>query len=121
MPTNSSDYQKRYMKNWRERNAERNRELARDASSRRNLKLRTEALDVLGGKCVRCGFDDRRALQIDHVNGGGTAERKLLYPNALLRKVIANPSKYQILCANCNWIKRSENKEAQGRPRYASQ
>jgi 5-methylcytosine-specific restriction endonuclease McrA len=29
--------------------------------------LRNQALDILGGACARCGFRDRRALQIDHI------------------------------------------------------
>ena len=33
-------------------------------------------LSKLGGKCCRCGFDDPRALQIDHVNGDGYKERE---------------------------------------------
>ena len=33
------------------------------------------ALESLG-KCMICGFTDPRALQIDHVNGGGAKERK---------------------------------------------
>jgi hypothetical protein len=52
-------------------------------------------------------------LQLDHVNGGGTCERKQkrwgntrVYMDAL-----AHPAKYQLLCANCNWIKRHENGE----------
>src|SRR5881394_22666 len=45
--------------------------------SRRNYReLRARALAFLGGRCVQCGFDDARALQIDHVHGGGNKERK---------------------------------------------
>lgn len=29
----------------------------------------------------------------------------------MLRRVLTNSSEYQLLCANCNWIKRSENNE----------
>lgn len=71
--------------------------------------------DILGRKCSRCGFSDKRALQIDHKNGGGSKERKSIgqrqmYANIL--KCLENGSQeYQILCANCNWIKRHENKE----------
>ena len=28
-------------------------------------------------KCLKCGFSDRRALQIDHINGGGIKERRI--------------------------------------------
>ncbi len=81
-----------------------------------NQKQRIKTLDLLGGKCVRCGFDDYRALQIDHINGGGHKERKELGFNGSFHKNVMNShsnneNKYQLLCANCNWIKRVENKE----------
>lgn len=79
-------------------------------------KTRKMALEALGNKCQRCGFDDERALQIDHVNGGGSQERKFKtfqgsFNNNVIRSFMKGEDKYQILCANCNWIKRAENKE----------
>jgi hypothetical protein len=51
-------------------------------------------------------------LQIDHVRGGGRQERKQLCPEAVLQKILQVAGEgYQILCANCNWIKRHEEKE----------
>lgn len=88
--------------------------LKRGENARRR---RREILEILGGSCVKCGFTDPRALHIDHVNGGGSKERKTYghSPSALLRKVResldSGKHTYQILCANCNYIKRSENKE----------
>ena len=82
-------------------------------------RLKDAVYALLGIVCARCGFDDSRALQIDHINGGGKADiqkivrgesSRVAYHNSIL----ADPEalkKYQILCANCNWIKRCENKE----------
>lgn len=83
-------------------------------------KLRQSVLEALGGKCQKCGFEDKRALQIDHINGGGSKERKEKgfggnFHKHVLKSFMANEQKYQLLCANCNWIKRFENKEALGR------
>ena len=39
-----------------------------------NLKWRLKVIDSLGGRCSRCGFNDVRALQIDHVNNDGNIE-----------------------------------------------
>ena len=81
----------------------------------RRQKVREQLLDALGRKCARCGYDaDVRALQIDHVNGGGCKERKDFpsrdaYYNYILQS--AKDGAYQILCANCNVIKRIEEKE----------
>lgn len=76
---------------------------------------RKQAMNVLGGVCRRCGMDDERCLQIDHINGGGRKE--IMAMSAYTRYMwIRNNSeeakrKYQVLCANCNWIKRHENNE----------
>lgn len=71
---------------------------------------RRQLLEFLGGKCVVCGFDDARALQIDHVKGDGYKDVKLS-AKAKETKIRTNPENYQILCANHNWIKRAENGE----------
>lgn len=71
---------------------------------------REECISFLGGKCARCSFTDKRALQIDHVYGGGIKEFRV--SSNILRNVIEDVTgKYQLLCANCNWIKRCENNE----------
>ena len=82
-----------------------------------STRRREEVYKLLGGVCVSCGFSDRRALQIDHVNGDGKSDRKRYTSQSLYLKHILEVSGvgYQILCANCNWIKRCENKECQTR------
>jgi hypothetical protein len=73
------------------------------------LKRRIAIIKKFGGKCKRCGFDDPRALQIDHVNNGGHKEYKKMSEFRYYKMVLEDTSgKYQILCANCNWIKRYE-------------
>lgn len=71
----------------------------------------SEALQLLGGRCVRCGFDDERALQIDHIDAGNhvlcPGGRKYRY--AVHRSVIdGTASNLQLLCANCHAIKTLE-------------
>ena len=88
-------------------------EIARHAYYRQ----RAAVLAGLGGKCVRCGFEDVRALQIDHVAGDGHLRRKIQYPASEYREILqriqaeGDLSAWQLLCANCNWIKRAENGE----------
>ncbi len=77
-------------------------------------KTKEAIFGILGCKCNKCGFLDKRALHVDHVNGGGTQERKELkhkYYQVILEKLLNGSNDYQILCANCNWIKRIENNE----------
>lgn len=82
----------------------------------RRQELREQIIALLGGKCVACGFDDERAFQIDHVNSDGSIDRRKggshdIYLR-ILRSIKANENKYQLLCANCNWIKRIDKNEA---------
>lgn len=76
-------------------------------------EIRLKTMQVLGGvKCKKCGFDDYRALHIDHINGGGKKHKKSFSSNKTYHKYIMdNPQEFQVLCANCNFIKKSENKE----------
>lgn len=78
-------------------------------------RLKREAYFVLGNKCCRCGFPDHRALQIDHINGGGLKDDLMRHHQTHYRAVINSmklqEGRYQLLCANCNWIKRWENNE----------
>jgi hypothetical protein len=90
------------------------REFNRLQNENRRLKL----IHELGGCCCKCGFSDWRALQIDHIHGNGFKEREHRNSPKYYRKVLENPDEYQLLCANCNWIKRYENNEtALGRRR----
>jgi len=66
--------------------------------------------------CVKCGFSDTRALQIDHINGGGTSELRHMVYCRFLQKILSSPlesirNNYQILCSNCNMIKKEEMRE----------
>jgi len=101
---------KEYQRDWYKKNLLENREKRR----KNNEKRRLEIIIEMGSKCKHCGYDkDIRALQIDHVNGQGNKERKSFghSQSALNKKVRSEPVKYQLLCANCNWIKRYEQKE----------
>ena len=92
------------------------------ALSRANIKyiekLKERAYAILGGKCIKCGFSDRRALQIDHINGGGNKERDSgIGTTQYYTRIVRGSTDYQLLCANCNWIKRTENNEVSNKYR----
>lgn len=79
-------------------------------SLKRDKQLRSDLFKLLGGKkCKKCGFSDERALQFDHKRGGGCKDRKS-YKFYLNNPKLAKKT-LQILCANCNWIKRFTKKE----------
>ena len=72
---------------------------------KRRAELKAELFLLLGDKCAHCGFSDKRALQIDHINNGGCKEYKTIGSIGVLRRAVKEPHQFQILCANCNWIK----------------
>jgi len=79
-----------------------------------NEDIKTKCFDLLGGKCVQCGFSDYRALNVDHINRRQAWEKKKrggadIYLRILKGKRSTND--LQLLCCNCNWIKKHENHE----------
>lgn len=111
---------------WRKRRDERNRKYRstrkykdkRNSIEREKLKYyRNKVFEILGGYvCGNCGYNvDKRVLQVDHIYGGGNKERKLGYTYATWKKYAEDPeltkAKFQVLCANCNILKRYENNE----------
>ena len=108
---------------------ERRRWLTANGYDRRwRLKRKGKVLLHYSGKgsvypgCVRCDYDDIRALSIDHINGGGTAERRTNYRlrgQGVYQYLIQLkfPEGYQTLCMNCQFIKRVENNEAPSWPK----
>lgn len=81
-----------------------------DKEKKRRKNNRLNAIAAYGGKCVRCGFSDWRALQFDHINGDSHEPSKgaSFYSRVIREK---DSHKYQLLCSNCNWIKRFEENE----------
>ncbi len=81
------------------------------------------AIKMLGGKCKECGFDDFRALQIDHIAGGGSKrDTKGVIRNTRLYRLIVRDPEFrktvQCLCANHNWIKKYNNGEGVYKDRF---
>lgn len=72
-------------------------------------KLRLDVLVHYGGHppgCACCGEDKLEFLCIDHINGGGNAERKKLHlvgqPFYKWLRKSGFPMGYRVLCHNCN-------------------
>lgn len=94
---------------------------AYQTSERHDIRLKTlrsQLFQILGGsRCGMCAFPDARALQFDHIHGEGYAFR--FGKDSLTRRKYAfyveHPEiakqELWVLCANCNWIKRVEQKE----------
>jgi hypothetical protein len=85
-------------------------------------RQRQLAIQMLGGRCVRCGI--AHPLCIDHVNNDGYIEKqdygRRLRPNQIAAQVISgkNWGRYQLLCHNCNYLKTAEPETFQQPPTY---
>lgn len=70
--------------------------------------------------CSGCGFDNIKALTIDHIFGGGNQHRKQINSKGggefytWLRKN-QYPEGFQVLCMNCQFIKKIDNLEHSNR------
>ncbi len=102
-----SSYMKEYIKTYYPKNVYK---ISKRHSDQRKIYAKF-IVAFFGGKCVRCGFDDIRALQMDHTYGRN-GEKRIGNIDARYKFVRDFPeearAKYQLLCANCNWIKRDE-------------
>lgn len=86
----------------------------RAASLRRYYKARAAAWDVLGNQCRTCGETDPVVLQLDHVHGDGYTEGRNRGGNKTFPLVIANPARFQLLCANCHCRKTAADRAKRG-------
>ena len=99
-----------------------NREKRKTWVNKHNFDLHLKILEKLGNKCsnpydIDHGdfLDDKRCLQIDHIHGNGLEKKKGISTHYYLHLLGLSEDElktdYQLLCANCNWIKRVENNE----------
>ena len=82
-------------------------------AKRKQLKLEVLSHYSPDLKCGSCGFSDVRSLSIDHIKGNGTKHRKEIGNVDFYQWIKKNnfPKGFQVLCFNCQWIKRVEDNE----------
>lgn len=110
-----------HSRSWREKNPDRNREnnaryyaenaeaikdRVRKQNRERAKRIRLEVIGHYGGACACCGEASLEFLTIDHINGGGSAQRRELKKRgwAFYRWLQKQgyPEGYRVLCWNCN-------------------
>lgn len=131
------DYYRDHRKVWREANLERCREVDRKwqkqyrgthpeevriSSHKCRFNLKIELLSHYSKgepKCAYCGDDRLACLSINHINGGGSVHKRDIKSNIYVwLKNQGYPKGYQVLCMNCQQIKKNENHECV-RPRLS--
>ena len=81
-----------------------------------NQKIRIDCLKHYSKgslKCAKCGYGDLRALTIDHICGDGYEHRKKIKTRQIGHYLKSHnyPEGYQVLCMNCQMIKKYDNNE----------
>jgi len=68
--------------------------------------VKAEVIAAYGGECVCCGETNPLFLSIDHINGGGQAERRKYGRGRVFYQYLKSlgypKDKYRLLCHNCN-------------------
>ncbi len=94
--------------NWR-RSTHDSHNVSRSRSAIDFRTTRNGLVRILGGpRCVGCGESDERVLTIDHIRGGGTADRNSRGGYwSMIRHYSTHQAEaslmLQVLCRNCNW------------------
>ncbi|MDV3277788.1 MAG: hypothetical protein LYZ69_04890 [Nitrososphaerales archaeon] len=106
-----------YFHNYYLKNKERFRERNKTSHAEFYAQLRSEVLSHYshGMRCQRCGFGDERALSIDHIKGDAKHRQNPKNSGYALYQMLRKkgfPDGFQVLCANCQAIKRRENQES---------
>ena len=94
-----------------------NRQYFRDYHIKMKVLAKEKLWNILGHSCKSCGYNDKRALQFDHINNDGNIARKQFgnlssQYGYLSRRPELALSVLQILCANCHCIKHNYNKRS---------
>ncbi len=97
----------------------RHREYFREYIRQYKERIKMEVLShYSNGKplCNVCNESRIDCLSIDHINGNGSQHRKALHLKGGLNfygwiRKQNYPSDYQVLCMNCQYIKRAKNNE----------
>jgi len=74
---------------------------------KRDQARRQELFELLGNKCIGCGETDPIFFQVDHINNDASTD--VVKCSVRLRDYLAEPHRFQLLCANCNHAKRMNN------------
>ena len=80
-------------------------------TTQKNNEIRAAVLNLLGSSCAACGETEPDFLSVDHVHNDRKLERSrnsITWKTDIVRGV-SDPSRYQVLCRNCNEAKQRCN------------
>lgn len=96
---------------WQDTHYERHRELQNEWFRNFRNKIKLEVLNHYSDGtniCKDCRTSDIRILTIDHIHGGGSEHRRELKTGNFYLWLKQNnyPEGYEVVCHNCNWLRR---------------
>ena len=103
-----------------EERAARHRETTLRAQQRRRERqqeVRKRLQQLLGGKCIRCGIDDYRLLDFDHVDPVTKTMNISQELHLSWERLVEETNKCQLLCPNCHRLKTMETRQFDSRIR----
>lgn len=127
-PDRARESSRKSNKRWRETHLEQERERSRrwykdhieyerSRGRAKNQRIKVEVLSHYSGgipHCAICRESRLVCLSIDHIRGGGNKHKKDLGIIVVIYQWLRGqgyPDGYQVLCMNCQFAKRIENKE----------
>lgn len=91
---------------WRNDNRDKANKISRESKKKYEERCKDLVFEHYGKVCACCGESNKIFLSIDHINGGGTKQRKEM-KEKITTWLVRNsfPNGFQTLCFNCNWGK----------------
>lgn len=90
-------------------------------SNEQRKRLREQVLEILGGRCTRCGIT--HPLAVDHKDDDGNIDRssrRLSVKQKNYRDIIhGRTDRFQLLCHNCNFLKSFDRETYDKEPTWA--
>ncbi len=129
-PAKVKSARKKYIESHKEKHLESKRRWTNQNYAKKRLLIREKwsawtrghkdaAYRKLGGKCSVCSESRTPVLSIDHVHGDGALHRSTMNRNRkkLYDSILEDTQgRFQILCMNCQWMKRHEQQEYKKKP-----
>ena len=90
---------------WERENPDKRRVIRRRYEQNIRIRVLTQIAGSDNPKCVNCGCDDMRFLEVNHIDGGGHAEQRKYKTKTFYRRILDGSRKtddLNILCRVCN-------------------
>jgi hypothetical protein len=97
------EYNRQYYRDYYKKNRKKLVKKSVEWRKKNRLKLKKEIIEILGGKCVRCGYSKSiYALDLHHTTDDKKDNLGSMLTNTSRKKCLEEAKKCILLCANCH-------------------